>query len=463
MRMAKIDFVEKIRHRNAKVAIIGLGRVGLPTAVLFADAGFPVVCVDVKPRVIEMIRKGISHVSEPGLAQLVNRVVNKGLLTAKSEATSAAAISDVIAICVPTPITNGKKPNLSHLEEACKNIAKAPAVGKLIIVESTIPPGTTRDFVAPLLETNGLKAGKNFWLAYCPERVAPGRILKELIENPRIVGGYDTESAQLAAELLKTVYKGPIHVTDCTTAEVAKLAENAFRDVNIAFANELALVCERTCTDVTQVIKLANTHPRVGIHTPGPGVGGPCLPKDPFLLLYPMRHGGFKSSIIMKAREINDRMPSILINKVVEGLAETGKTVRGCKIVILGTAYKANVDDARFSPAQKIIEGLRRRGATVIAYDPHCSETFGAERVESLKEALVKSDALIVATDHDYFKDNFREDLEGVKDLMNTKPVIVDGRQFIDPSEAIKEGFRYYGIGYPQPEKKNTWLRAIGS
>jgi len=452
--MAKANFVEKIRHRNAKLAIIGLGRVGLPTAALFADAGFPVVCVDVKPKVIEVIRKGISHINEAGLAQLVNRVVNKGLLTATSESTSATAVSDVIIICVPTPITDDKRPNLSHLEEACKNVVETLVVGKLIVVESTIPPGTTRDFVAPLLETSGLKAGKNFWLAYCPERIAPGRTLKELVNNPRIVGGYDTESAQLAAELLKTVCKGPIHVTDCTTAEVAKLAENAFRDVNIAFANELALLCERVCTDITQVIKLANTHPRVSIHTPGPGVGGPCLPKDPFLLLFPIRHGCFKSSIIMKAREINDRMPSILINKVVEGLAETGKTVRGCRIAILGTAYKANIDDARFSPAQKIIVGLRRRGATVIAYDPHCSETFGAERVESLREALVNADALIVATDHDYFKNNFRENLRWVKDLMNAKPVIVDGRQFIDSSEAIKEGFRYYGIGCPQPERK---------
>jgi len=441
----KYELIRKIRNRDVKIAVLGLGRVGLPTAAIIAGRGFRVVGVDKDPKVVEDFSRGRCSTLELDLVELVKTSFMRGLLAVTVDGLSTVKESDISFICVPTPVTRKKRPDLSCLQEACKTVEKGLSEGRLIVLESTVPPGFTKGFVAPLLEAGGLKAGVDFWLAYCPERIAPGRTLQEFMENPRLIGGYNRESARLAAELYRRVVRGRLLTTDSTTAEIAKLAENAFRDVNIAFANELAAICGRMGVDSVEVIKLANTHPRVRIHTPGPGVGGPCLSKDPYLLLYQAKEKGIKSEVIKGARNFNEHVPKQVLGLVTNALVEAGKRIVGSKIAVLGIAYKGEVNDSRLSAAREIIGGLTSVKAKVVAYDPYCIETFGAEIASSLDQAVRDADGLVVVTDHNSFK---TLDLRRLKHLMRPRPIIVDGRRIIDPAKALQNGFRYYGVGY---------------
>ena len=441
----KEELVEMIRTRQARIAVIGLGHVGLTTASLFADAGFQVTGADLRQEVVEAVSSGKSHIGELRLEELVGKAVRQGRLKVTTDTRRAAREADIVIVCVQTPVTEGKKPSLAYLEKACEAVTDGLSKGKLVVVQSTVPPGTTKNLVVKMLEEgSGLKCGEDFWLVYCPERIAPGRAVQEFVENVRIVGGYSSESVEIAVELFKTVVKGEILTTDCTSAEVAKLAENAFRDVNIAFANELALICEQMGLDVTEVIRLANTHPRVNIHNAGCGVGGPCLPKDPYLLLHPVKEKGFKSRVIEPCRELNDYMSKHTVELVVEGLTKAGKDVSKSKVAVLGAAYKGEVDETRNSPAERIVHGLMSLDAEVVVYDPYCRESFGAERAKDVDEAVRGADCIVIATDHKMFRDL---GLGRVKALMNEKPALVDGRRVMDPVEAKKQGFVYYGIG----------------
>ena len=446
--------LDMIRNRTVKVAVFGLGHVGLPNATLIAEAGFQVIGVDIDLKKIVTLSRGESYMRERGLSETIMRVMKRGLLRVTSESDVAIKEADILIVCVSTPIKENKTPDLSYLEEICKNIAKNLERNKLIIIESTIPPKTTETFIAPMLEEgSGLRCGADFWLAYCPERIIPGKGIRRFTESDRIVGGYSAESVEIALEFLKTFIKGQILATDATTAEVAKLSENTFRDINIAFANELALLCGNINVDVFEVIKLANTHPRVNIHMPGPGVGGPCIPKDPYLLLHstkPMNH-----DLIRTARRINDYMPRHIVNLVLQALRNMDKAVKGSKIAVLGTAYKANVGDSRLSPSEPIIHGLRQAGAEVTVYDPHCNQTYGAKRADSLLEAIKGADCLAIITDHAEFENlNLRE----IRALMNGMPVIIDGRNLINPYEAEVLGFIYFGIGSTKP--RDAYLRS---
>jgi UDP-N-acetyl-D-mannosaminuronic acid dehydrogenase len=309
-----------------------------------------------------------------------------------------------------------------------------------------VPPGTIKSLVVETLEErSGLKCGCDFWLAYCPERIAPGRAVREFAENARIVGGYDSDSADVAAQLFKTVTKGEILKTDCASAEVAKVAENTFRFVNIAFANELALICEQVGVDVMEVVRLTNTHPRVNIHKAGFGVGGPCVPKDPYLLLHSVVGTDFRSRVIEPSGELNEFMLRHAVELVVKGLKKVGKNVKGSKVAVLGVAYKAEVDDVRNSPADQIVGELMNLGAEVVVYDPFCEESFGAKRVQNHWEAVERSDCIVTVTDHKLFRGL---SLRKTRTLMSEHPVIVDGRRIFEPSEAKKLGFTYYGIGH---------------
>jgi len=437
------ELFKRIQNRSLQLAVLGSGYVGLPTAALFADAGFYVVAIDVKPEIVCAVNNGISPVNEPGLAELVSRNVRAGKLRASLSSDTKLNEVDIVIISVQTPIYDNKKPNLSFLEKALEDAAKAMKKGMLIVISSTIPPGTMKTLVKPKLESSsGLKADTDFYLAYVPERIAPRNAIKEFVENPRLIGGIGPNSTKIAAELFKTVCKTVIK-TDATTAEIAKLAENTYRDVNIAFANELALICERHRADVKKVIELANTHPRVNIHTPGPGVGGPCLPKDPYLLINKTRFR--RCSIVSTARKINDYMPDHIVKMTLEVLKAVGKSVKGSKISILGTAYKGDVDDSRLSPSKPIIQKLLNLGAQVVVYDPYCAESFGAEKTESLQQAVEGSDCIVIVTDHTEFKEI---DLSKLRKSMKDNPIIVDGRRLIEPTKAKEAGFKYYGIGY---------------
>jgi UDP-N-acetyl-D-mannosaminuronic acid dehydrogenase len=436
-------FIKSIQDRSLRLAVLGSGYVGLPTAALFAEAGFNVVAVDVRREVVDAVNSCVSPVREPGLQELVERNVLAGRLKSSLNSQADLHKADAVIISVQTPIYKSKKPNLSFLKKALKEVGRGCHEGMLVVVSSTIPPGTMANLVKPTLEAlTGLRVESDFYLAYVPERIAPGRALQEFVGNPRLVGGVGHNSTRVASELFKTVCKKLIQ-TDAATAEIAKLAENTFRDVNIAFANQLALICEHYGVDVKKVIELANTHPRVTIHLPGPGVGGPCLPKDPYLLI-----SGIKPSrrdIIKTARRINDSMSDHVVNVVLLALKDTGKDVRNAKVTVLGTAYKADVADSRLSPAEPIILKLLNSGIKVVAYDPYCQESFGAERAESLSEAVRGSDCIIIVTDHAEFK---KVDLQLLKSEVKENPIIIDARRMLDPNIVKTFGFKYYGLGY---------------
>lgn len=434
---------ERIRRRKLDITVLGSGYVGLSTAALFADAGFAVKAMDIKPIIVESVNSGKSPINEPGLNELVSRNVKTGSLKAVLTSDAELGNEDAFILCVQTPIDENKKPDLSFLMNALKTVGKSIKKDMLVVVCSTVPPGTLQVKVKPLLESlSGLSADSEFFLAYVPERIAPGNALKEFVESPRLVGGIGPNSTKIVAELFGKVCKKLVE-TDVATAEVAKLAENTFRDINIAFANQLALICEQRGVDAKEVIKLANTHPRVNVHMPGPGVGGPCLPKDPYLLTHQSKPPSY--DLIKTARKINDNMPRHIVKLTLQALKNTGKNVKGSKIAILGTAYKANVDDPRGSPSKPIIQELTKLGAKVKAYDPYCKENFGAEKTNSLHETLKDSDCVIVVTDHIEFKNLA---LQEIKMLMNDNPAIIDGRRIVNPHEAEELGFIYYGIGF---------------
>jgi len=443
---------EKIRSKKARIAVVGLGHVGLPTAAILADAGYSVTATDVKSEVVNAISSLKLNTQEPGLQEMVGKVVEAGKLKASVDTILATREADVVLICVQTPVNESGEPDLSYLERASRHVGKGLTKGKLVIVASTVPPGTVKKLVASILKReSGLKFG-DFWLAHCPERILPGKTMQEFAQNDRIIGGFNLEGAEIAAELFKSVTRGKILIADCLNTEVAKLAENTFRDVNIAYANELALICERVGADITEVIGLANTHPRVDIHRPTCGVGGPCLVKDPYLLLHSLKKRGYDSRLIRSSRELNDYMPDHTVKLLVKTLKKADKNVKSSKIVVLGTAYKGEVGDPTNSPAEKIICRLMDLGAQVVVYDPYCKESFGAERVEDLLKAVDRADCVLVTTDHKIFEEL---NLEQIKTLMNKTPIIVDGKRILNPKNVENQGFTYSGIGYGSTQTYN--------
>lgn len=441
----KKEIIRKIKNKDLIITVVGLGHVGLPTAVILANHGFKILGMDINKEVIEAVSSGKSHIPEPELDQIVRNVIAEGKIKVTTETFHGAREGNVIIVCVQTPLSENGKPDLTYLENACRNISKELSNGKLIVIESTVPPGTTKGFVAPILEDgSGLRCGTDFWLAYCPERVMPGKVLEEFVENPRIVGGYNQDSTEVTVELFKGVVSGKILTSDCTTAEVAKLAENTFRDINISFANELAMMCEAMGIDVIEVIKLANTHTRVNIHKPGCGVGGTCIPKDPYLLLHPTDVFYSQPDMIRPSREINDYMPKHTVSLVLKALESVGKE-GARKVAMLGVTYKGDVSSVRNSPAKEIIHDLMNLGTEVVVYDPLSKEAFAAKKAESIPEAVKGADCIVITTDSTAFKEL---DIGKIKVLMNDKPIIVDARRIVDPDKAKKHGFVYYGVGY---------------
>ena len=376
-----------------KICVLGMGYIGLPTASIFATHGFEVVGVDKNPNIIEILKQGNIHIDEPGLKTIVRAALGSGMLTPNLEPEEA----DVFIIAVPTPITPAKKADLSHVKEAAQEILPYLRNGNLVILESTSPPGTTVDFLIPILKKAKLKIGEELYVVHSPERVLPGRILKELIENDRVIGGVNQKSAVLAKNLYESFVEGEIHLTDATTAELAKILENTYRDVNIALVNELATVCSDLAVDVWEAVKLANLHPRVNLHFPGPGVGGHCISVDPWFLVEKIPEN---AKLISQAREINDSMPVHVARIVKESLKDLD--IKTPKVSILGVSYKGNVGDTRESPAIAVIEELKKAGFRIAIYDPHVRD-FEHELV-SIEEAFKGSDCVVILADHQEFK-----------------------------------------------------------
>ena len=401
-----------------KVCVVGLGYVGLPTASLLANKGFQVRGVDVNPRIVETINRGEIHIHEPDLDVLVTSAVNSGNLTASLSPTSA----DVFILAVPTPFQDGYVPDISYIEAATQAIAPYLESGNLVILESTSPVGTTEAIGDWLRELRPDLEADAIYIAHCPERVLPGQILQELIINDRIVGGINPASTDRAAAFYQRFVTGEIVPTQARTAELSKLTENAFRDVNIAFANELSLICQRLHIDVWELRELANRHPRVTILQPGPGVGGHCIAVDPWFIVHSAPE---QARLIRTAREVNDSKPHQVVNQVRTATAEFPQAVIAC----LGLAYKANIDDLRESPAMAIVRGLAREAVGyLLAVEPHIPrlpaslDSLGNVQLVELDMALQKADIIVLLVDHQVFKEIDREQLQG-KTVIDTRGI----------------------------------------
>ena len=378
-----------------KVCVIGLGYIGLPTACILSSKGFKVIGVDINQKLVEELNQVNIDPLEPGLAGLANAAIKSGNFIPKISPEEA----DVFMICVPTPLTNENKADLSYIKTAAKSILSYLRKHNLVILESTAPPGTTEGVLKPILEESGLKIGNELYLAYCPERVLPGNILKELVDNDRIIGGINPDSAELAKEIYQSFVEGEIYLTDATTAEMVKLVENSFRDVNIAFANELSRICDQLNLNVWEIIKLANKHPRVDILKPGPGVGGHCIAVDPFFIVEKAQQ---EAKLIKAARCVNDSMPKYIVRKVERAVKKA--KIKGPVIACLGITYKAGTGDLRGSPALKIVRGLREKGYIVRACDPYLKD-FTEFPLSTLEEAVKGADCLVLLVDHKEFKE----------------------------------------------------------
>ena len=418
-----------------KICVLGLGYIGLPTASIFATHGFDVLGVDVAPLVVSTISGGNVHIEEPGLKTIVQAATNSGNLKASLEPEPA----DAFIIAVPTPFTRERTADLTHVEAAARSIVGLLKRGNLVILESTVPPGTTTNLLGPILAESGLTLGDDLYLTYCPERVLPGRILKELIGNDRLVGGINRRSAEIAAGLYGSFVEGEIFLTDATTAEMAKIIENTYRDVNIALANEVAVLSEKLGINAWEVIELANRHPRVNLHSPGPGVGGHCIPVDPWFIVerFPDH-----ARLIKMSRMINEAMPEYIVKLIGEATAKIAEP----KVTLLGMAYKGNVDDTRESPAQTIVSLLRESGYAVNVYDPHVKRS--TIELSDLERAFSNSDCVVLVTDHDEFR---YLDPSELGKLMRTR-IAIDTRNCLNTENWQKAGFTVHLLGKREAE-----------
>ena len=414
-----------------KLCVLGLGYIGLPTAAMFANAGHDVTGVDKKAAIVEALNKGEITIEEDGLAEFIKNVTATGRLKASANAVPA----DAFIISVPTPITEDKKADMKFVISATEEVAGVMKKGDLVILESTSPIGTVDSIMKPILEEKtGLKAGEDFYLGHSPERVIPGHILYELVHNNRIAGGYDTESAHRIKELYSSFVEGEIYETDARTAEMCKLSENTYRDVNIAFANELAKICEAQGINVWELISICNKHPRVNIHQPGPGVGGHCIAVDPWFIVE--KEPGL-AQIIDLARHTNDGMPAYVADRAMEIL----KGIKDPKVAILGVTYKPDVDDMRESPILYLIDQLKSRGVSVSVQDPFAHGRNGV--LADLDEAVKDADLIILGVNHKVYKDL---DFEALAKLVRTKNLL-DTRNFADLKAAEAAGFAAYLLG----------------
>lgn len=412
-----------------KVCVLGLGYIGVPTTAMLALGGHEVYGFDVAPAVVEGLRDGAKSVKEDAVRAVVVRALASGRLKLGTQLQPANAY----IVCVPTP-TIGHRPDLHFVAEATRMIAPQLERGDLIVLESTVPPGTTERVLAAALRTAG-REPDDYAIAHCPERVIPGQIVEELTGNDRVIGGRRPGDAERARELYASFCRGRMHLTDALTAELVKVVENTFRDVNIAFANELAMLCEALGVDARDVIGLANNHPRVSILSPGPGVGGHCIPVDPHFL---SNANPFVTELIQTARRINERMPHLMVQRVLEYVPPE----RGATIALLGATYKANVDDTRESPTTRIAELLEERGYQVRVHDP-VAAAYSLPLAPSVDAAVRGADAVVLLVAHDAYA---TLDPRSLGNLMRRR-VLIDGQGRLAPERWREEGFAVYALG----------------
>jgi UDP-N-acetyl-D-mannosaminuronic acid dehydrogenase len=452
----KVFGLEKNAIRDAfvsgkvTVAVYGLGKMGLPLAAVFAERGARVIGVDISPEVVDQVNKGKCPVpNEPGLSEMIKANVARGRLSAITDGVAAAEESDVMLILVPCLLNDNKSPDLAAITAVCSSISQGLSKGDFVILETTVPPQTTKDAVLPILKQSGLKEGE-FGLAFCPERTSSSRAIRDITgAYMKVVGGIDKESTATAAAIYSVINKkGVITVSDATAAEAVKLFEGIYRDVNIALSNELALVCREIGVNPAEVFRVANEplneetgHPPTNLLQPGAGVGGHCIPVYPYFVT---KTTGTDTNLIKLARTINESMPFYMVDLIIEGLNGLGRSVKGSNILILGLASRNGVKEARNSPAIPIIQRLKELHANVFLYDSLFSkeeiESFGVEYSNDFNNM----DCLAIVTDHKEFKEYDWRDIAG---KMRNR-VIVDGRQLVEPEKVRQFGFVYKGIGY---------------
>lgn len=398
---------QKIENKEAVIGVVGLGYVGLPLAVEKAKAGYKVIGFDVQASRVEQVNMGINYIGDVVDQDLAD-MIKQGMLVATTDYAKIQEV-DAVAICVPTPLDVYQQPDTSYVESSSKEIAKYAHEGMLVVLESTTYPGTTEEIVKPALEEKGLVTGETVFIAYSPERVDPGNKQFKTKNTPKVVGGITENCTKVASALYRNVLEGDVfEVSSPAIAEMEKIFENTFRHINIALANEMAILCEKMGIDVWEVIDAAKTKP-YGFMAfyPGPGLGGHCIPIDPFYLTWKAREYNYHTRLIELAGEINNSMPEYVITRSMQVLNEDGKALRGAKVVILGVAYKKDIDDVRESPVLKIVELLNQHGADYTVVDPYVAsfKSCGAkvETIELSKELLNEADLVLVTTDHTDF------------------------------------------------------------
>ena len=446
--------LEKIESRSARTGVVGLGYVGLPLAVELAKAGFHATGIDLDARKIQAIDEGRSYIPDVSTADVL-ALKRAGKLDATTDFSIVQEL-DTINICVPTPLRKTKDPDMSYIVSAVEAIAKHLHTGMLIVLESTTYPGTTDEVVQPILEATGLKAGVDFFIAFSPERVDPGNPTFQTHNVPKVVGGLTPECAQLAGALYGTAIQTIVHVSSTRVAEMVKLLENTFRAVNIGLVNELALMCDKMNIDVWEVVDAAKTKP-FGFMAfyPGPGLGGHCIPIDPFYLSWKAKQTGFDPRFIELAGHINAGMPHYVVEKVAEALNTKRKAVNGSNILVVGVAYKRDIDDMRESPALDVMGLLHGKGAKVAYADPYVPEVRGREwsgrydikAVDLTRGSIGRYDCVVIITDHKAF---------------DYDAIVAEADMVVDTRNAIKKPHaNVFRLGAPRPEHEGQHIAAV--
>lgn len=432
------ELTQKIEDKTARVAVIGLGYVGLPVACEFARAGFDVVGVELLSDRVQLINSGVSPIegNEPGLDELLASVIKAGKLRATTDY-SELSDRDLVLIDVETPVDNDHIPRYGALRAALKSLGPQLKPGALIIVESTISPGTIQNVVIPELAASGsLMVNQDYYLGNCPERVMPGKLLTNLRNVSRVVGGMTPETAQAMVALYRHIVQADLDPTDCVTAELVKTVENAYRDVQIAFANEVALICEAVGGNVWKVRELVNKSPGRQMHLAGAGVGGHCIPKDPWLLAYGVKDSGVTLQVIPAARAVNDSMPDHMVQLLTKALDCKNQQINGSRVLVMGYAYLEDSDDTRNSPSEQLVKRLEEMGASVSIHDPYVPGFQG----NLLEKANGCHAAVIMVRHQQYLELNVEELIAAL-----TLPIIIDGRKVLDDVQDV--GRIYRGVG----------------
>lgn len=446
--MSSHDDVEKsLKSRTLRVCVVGIGRIGLPTALLFAKSGLDTIGVDINENLIQDINSGICPLKdEPGIEEIFNDVIKNKKFSTTTKIEDAVPNSDLILLSLPTPMDENNIPDYSALRSVATKLSEILSPNSLVIVESTIEPGFIEDeMISTILESRRLKIGENFFIGVCPENANPGEILHDFTNLPRLVGGINNHVTKLIKMIYDFVFSVElVEMPNCKTANAVKLTTNVFRDINIAFISELSIMFEKLGIDTMKVLDAAKKKYNFQVHYPGAGVGGPCLPINSYQLLNSAKRAGVKLSMIESGRRINENMPDHVVKLTSDAFKKSNKSLQNSDILILGVSYKPNVKDTQLSPAEKIIENLQNLGVNIHVYDPYFSSenVFGIKVEDNLDDILPKMDAAIIVTSHDDFK---KIKISSFAKMKNS--ILIDTRGIIDPSSAKLEKVIFRGLG----------------